>query len=134
MAPSMAAAAERTHANSRSAELDQIRAGSSMARIATNQAATDDIDTRGIVLDLMGELHLTQKAMAIQAGCPASDLSNALAGKQRLEMDWVLNQEPIFVAMFLERVERAMGFTERSTRELKAARISELVRLLLEVA
>jgi hypothetical protein len=106
-----------------------------MARIDANRSVNPTkIDSRELVRGLMADLQLSQKALAIQAECPASDLSNALQGKQRLEVDWLLNQEPIFVAMLLERVERAKGFTERSERELKAARIAELVRLLVEVA
>ncbi len=77
----------------------------------------------------------TQKEMAHAAGQKESALSDALNGNGRnLEVDWLLSQGADYVAEFIADVQIRMGLTVESKRDLKAARISELIRLLLEVA
>lgn len=101
MSRSLSKSAPLTQSNSLSAKLDGIRAGSSMARMDANSA-----DSRELVRDLMIERGLTQKAMAINAGCAESDLSNALQGKQRLDFEWLLAQDALFRKALARRLDQ----------------------------
>lgn len=134
MARSLAKAETRTHANSvsptrpdLSAALEGIRAGASVARMATNRA-----DIREITLDVLAERRVSQKEMAINANCPQSDLSNALQGKQRLDAQWLIDQDDAFVDRLMEMVRLRKGITHETARSVRMARLCELVRLCLE--
>ena len=64
---------------------------------------------------------------------PESVLSDALNERGRnLEADWILAQGSDFVTVWIEAIEKAMGLTQESRRTVKAQRISELIRLLVE--
>jgi hypothetical protein len=96
---------------------------------------TNRADIREIVLEVLAETRESQKAIALNAGCPQSDLSNALAGKQRLDAQWLLDQDAVFVERVLTKVRSRLGLvTDNDARGVKIARISELLRLILEVA
>lgn len=98
--------------------------------MATNQA-----DIREIVLEVIAETHGSQKEFAINADAPQSDVSNAFSGKQRLEMQWVLDQPDVFLDRVLNKIRARKGMvTDSDARLAKIARITELVRLILEVA
>lgn len=126
MSRSLAKAESLTHANSLSAKLDGIRAGSSMARMAANPQ-----ESRDIVRELMRERGLTQKAMAIQAGCPESDLSNALSGKQRLDFDWLMAQDALFRKALARRIDATDDDNEDALLIAEAARLFQSVMALI---
>jgi hypothetical protein len=93
------------------------------------------VDIREIVSELLAETNTSQKALALAANCPQSDLSNALTGKQRLDAQWLIDQDDVFVDRLLNKIRARKGLvTESDVRASKIARITEVIRLLLEVA
>lgn len=89
-----------------------------------------------LVRDAMARTGLSQKAMAANAGVAESVLSEALAphGTRHLALEWLWAQDDEFLAVLVDRLTEARGLTDQSRREAKAARVSELIRLILEVA
>lgn len=119
-----------THAKGISTDLQSVRGDSHIARIAVNQSVS-----REAVRVAMGQTGLTQQQFADAAGCPESTFSDALNQRGRnLETDWILAQTPAFILAFWQSVERQRGLTSAARQAVKAERIAELVRLIVEVA
>jgi len=95
---------------------------------------------RSVVSDLvravMARVGLSQKAMAQNAAIGESVLSEALAphGTRHLAMEWLLAQDDEFLLELLAEITTWRGLTVESRRDVKAARIAELVRLIVECA
>jgi hypothetical protein len=89
-----------------------------------------------LVRDVMARVGLSQKAMAQNAAISESILSDALAphGTRHLAMEWLLDQDDDFLIVLLEQITVLRQLTDQAKRDVKAARVSELVRLILEVA
>ena len=99
-----------------------------MVRMTANPSVT-----RTAIRVAMQVTGISQKAMALTAGIPESVLSDALNGRGRhLETDWILAQSEAFINAFWKSIEAQLGLTSESKREVRAARIGELVRLLME--
>lgn len=73
------------------------------------------------------------EAMAIDANCPVSSMSDALAGKdgRNFAGHWLPAQGPEFVREFNKRMEQRQGISEESVDEIEAAEIGELVTRLI---
>ena len=99
MAHSLPSPPAAAHANS----LRGLRAQVSTARMG-----------RQAVVDVIVRLHRSQKAFAVDAHCPESDLSNALRDRQRFDLDWVVNQDDEFLAAWIDAVEAARGLKSRA--------------------
>lgn len=136
MPSTLTARATRTHANPDRASLDEIRAGKANLRIdAKNLGNAPGIESiRPLVREAMRRAGLSQKAFAIDAGITESVLSEALSGARHLSVDWLWSQGDLFVAELIKLVSERRNLTEQTQRSLRAERVAELVRLLLEVA
>lgn len=142
MASSLATPTARTHANSVSASagtlserLDGISAKSARARITTNTAAVTEEKRTGrqLVRDVMALLRRSQKAFALEAACPESDLSNALQDKQRFDIDWLLDQDNEFLLAWIEAVESSRQLTRRARMATKRAAAIRAIDLILDL-
>lgn len=107
-----------------------------MARIDTNCVQFSEETHRlrtvcELVLTLIARPGRTQKAFAIAAGCAESDLSNALRGKQRFEMQWVFNQDDQFVHEFITEWRADRGLDLDRVDAIEAEEIGNVVQLLV---
>lgn len=85
---------------------------------------------------VIDELHRSQKATAIEAGCADSDFSAALSGKQRFDIDWVIGQDDAFVLSFVDALLKSRNLTPQNQRaarlKLAATLFQQLVDLVEE--
>jgi hypothetical protein len=74
--------------------------------------------------------------MAIDAGCPLSSMSDALAGKEGRNFagHWLIAQGDAFVDTFNRIREERRGITPAAKRAKRAVAIAELVRFIVEEA
>jgi sulfur transfer complex TusBCD TusB component (DsrH family) len=123
----------RTEANGLRRDSQAVRSGSHGPRSLTK---SDRVAVSTLVRDVMARVGLTQKAMAQNAAITESMLSEALAphGTRHLAMEWLLDQDDDFLIVLLEQITVLRGLTDQARRDVKAARVSELVRLILECA
>lgn len=88
------------------------------------------------ILRLIGEalrrVGLSQKEAAINAGVKEQQFSAALLGQGNFGAMWLWAQPDTFWREFLGLIEQSRGLTPEASRAMKAARIAELVRLLVE--
>jgi hypothetical protein len=105
-----------------------------MARMSSNspQIQARNVSGRELVQTVRRDLGRSQKQMAIDAGCPESDLSNALSGKQRFDMQWLLNQDDEFLIKWWREVEIARGLTPRAKRAIKRMGLLKIIDALLD--
>jgi hypothetical protein len=110
------------------AALANLRAGSHVVRIDAKQTFL------AVIHEVRARLGLTVEVMAINAECPLSSMSDALAGKdgRNFAAHWLLAQGDEFLALFLRLVDERRGLTPESKRVNAARRISEIVRVALE--
>ena len=103
-----------------------------MLRMGAKNSARDVVCA--LVREVMAETGLSQKAMSQTADIPESVLSDALAphGTRNLAAEWLLGQDDAFVIALLARIQTVRGLSVESRRCARAARIGELVRLLVE--
>lgn len=126
----------RTLAKPHRADLTDLRAGKANLRIDANSLENAE-QKRGflqLVRDAMREADLSQKAFAVDAQQSESVISEALSGGRHLSADWLYAQNDGFLLALMKGIERARHLTPESKAALRANRISELIRLLLEVA
>lgn len=116
-----------SHASGRrAATLDDIRAGSHLARITVNSVS------RAAVREALRVTETSQKQFALTADVPESVVSDALNERGRnLESDWIFAQAEPFVRAFLESVERQLGLRPEQQAEVDEQRMVELFRLLI---
>jgi len=120
-------------------QLNSIRGRSAKARIDANRTEPSGrIESREEFLSLirgaMKDAGMSQKEFALNAGAVESSVADGFNGVRNFAADWLWNQPPAFWLALRDRIEAAKGLTADREREVKAARIGELVRLLLEVA
>lgn len=95
------------------------------------------IDAKGAFLAAVNEtrtaLSKSIEAMAIDAGCPVSAMSDALAGKDSRNFagHWLIAQGPEFIATYNAIVDRQLGLTPASVDALEAEQIGQLVERLV---
>lgn len=131
MATSISSSAARMPADPLRSDLSGLRAGSHMARMAVKDRREQVIE---LVREVMADTGTSQKALALQAGQPESVVCDALSptGSRNLAAEWLLDQPDAFLLALLDKIRAARGLTEESRRAAKAARIGELVKLLVE--
>jgi hypothetical protein len=103
------------------------------SRVVSAPIETPD-DVTGLVFAAIADAGLSDKAAALTMGLDPAQLSRAKSGQARLPVDALWRLPDAFWFAFRERVDAARQLSEDRQRDAKAARISELVRLLLEVA
>jgi hypothetical protein len=135
MAAMLAPRPQRTHANPRSARLDAISAGSSMARMDANDLGeSTQRPIREIAVEVLREMGISQKSAAITAGCAESDFSSALNGKQRLEIEWLRAQGPVFMRRLNARLEAEDQSTPEAIDQEEAAQLARMFEVLVRRA
>jgi hypothetical protein len=82
----------------------------------------------------MKDAGMSQKEMAINAGCTESQLADGLNGVRNFSADWLWEQPNSFWLKLRDHVDAAKGLTVENRRALAAERIGELVKLLIEQA
>jgi hypothetical protein len=133
MANTVATAATRRHSNDLRADLSKVRA-TSQPPVKAHEVSADRSELLILIRDAARDCNLSQKALAINAGCTESELSDALSGRRNFAATWIWNQPDTFLLRFVELITAARGLTPAAVREVRAARIAELVRLLLTEA
>jgi hypothetical protein len=91
-------------------------------------------DVTGLVFEAIAEAGLSDKAAALTMGLDPAQLSRVKSGQARLPVDALWRLPDTFWFAFRSRVDAARQLSEDRQRDVKVQRISELVRLLLEVA
>jgi hypothetical protein len=127
MADMMRRASDRLPAESLRTESQQGRTVSHPLRI----------DAKGSFLSAVNEartsLGKSIEAMAIDAGCPVSAMSDALAGKDSRNFagHWLIAQGAEFVAKYNAIVDRQLGLTPASVDAIDAEQIASVVEMLV---
>lgn len=122
--------APRTHANALRRTLDEVRATSQPPAKVSEVSAERHIPL-GLIRAAATDCELSQKALALNAGCTESEMSDALAGRRNFALAWIWAQDDAFLLRFLELAMQARGLTPDAQKAVRAERIAELVRLLL---
>jgi hypothetical protein len=109
------------------------------AAIAINrQAASASIEEGSPAVSLffetLAEIGMSEKEAAYTMAMDPAQVSRVKSGQARLPFDAVWRMPDQFWSVFAGKLTVAKGLCERTAREMKAARVAELVRLLLEVA
>lgn len=87
-----------------------------------------------IIRQAMAETDLKQQAAAAAADVKESQFSSALNGSGNFGVTWLWAQSDAFLLRFVELLVAARRLTPAASRARRAARIGELVRLLIEDA
>lgn len=87
-----------------------------------------------LVFETLASIGMSDKEAAYTMAMDPAQLSRVKTGQARLPFDAIWRLPDRFWAAFAARIGQEKGLTEESARSLKAARIGELVRLLVEVA
>lgn len=130
----------RTHANPVDSDSDRLRADLSKVRatsqppVKSHEVSADRADLLVLIRDAARDCNLSQKELALNAHCSESELSDALSGRRNFSATWLWLQPDTFLLRFVELLTAARGLTPAAVREVRAARIAELVRLLLTEA
>jgi hypothetical protein len=125
----MRRATDRTPAESLRSDLQSVRTPSQPLRIDAKSEFLAAINETRVGMGLSIE------AMAINAGCPLSSMSDALAGKdgRNFAGPWLLAQGDAFVARFNEIVSRRRGgLTEAQQDAIEAEQIGRLVEAFVQ--
>lgn len=108
-----------------SERLSGIRAGDSNAKAGTNsgdnaEEISQKPDGRQLVRRVIDDFEMKDSTFAEEAGCAASDLSNAFKKNQRFDLQWLLNQPRDFVCCWITELEEVMGLTPQTRRRVVA--------------
>jgi hypothetical protein len=117
MADIVGGAVVRSHANTRRASLDDVRAGAANVRMAAKDLENAP-EYRELVREAMRRSGLSQKAFAIDAGQTESVISEALHAKRAFDVQWIWRQtSAAFRRALREAEDESMGLDPRSQRE-----------------
>ena len=86
----------------------------------------------GLIRQTCAETGLKHQAAAAAARVKESQFSAALNGRGNFAVTWLWAQPDAFLLRFVELLTTARGLTADSSRKQRAARIGELVTLLIE--
>lgn len=137
MASTVAASTPRTHPKPLRRDLDSLRAGDANLRIGSESLrSTPKDEVLALIDEARQKVGMSRKEMAGNAGCPESVLSEALAGgRSNFAAHWLWQQPDAFVVEFFGLASSRRGLSPESKVAVRAARIAELIRLLVpEVA
>lgn len=101
-------------------------------RAAESSAAGDTEAALSLVFEAIAAIGMSDKEAAYTMGLDPAQLSRIKSRQARLPFDALWRMPDLFWAELNQRVEQARGLSDTSIRARKAARISELVRLLIE--
>lgn len=138
MASTLAKAEHRSHPNTHRADLDAIRAGSANLRMDSDRVRIDpNQDDKAEFLAVCEEARikcgLSKKEMAITARVTESTFNEAWSGKRgNVAIQWLWSQGDGYMATLIELVAERRGLSAENNRAVRAERIGELVRLLVE--
>lgn len=102
---------------------------------AALRAPADGVNGRevlSIIRQVLAEAGLKQEAAAAAAQVQPSQFSSALHGKGNFAVTWLWAQSDAFLLRFVDLLIAARALTPAAARARRAARIAELVRLLVE--
>jgi hypothetical protein len=122
----------RTVGNSRTSSLADIPCKQAKAGIDGNSDAR--LAFLVLIRQAARDVNLSQKEFALNAGCPESHLSEGLNGVRPMQALWLWLQPDRFLLRLVELLMDARHLTPESVRAIRAARIKELIGLLLEEA
>lgn len=114
-------------------QLDGVRAGSSMLRMS---AKTDRASVIRLLLAVKQKTGTPSKVIAANAEQSESVISESLSmtGTRNFTLEWLCDQDDVFVLAFVESLMQARGITPESKRAAIAEDIGRLVTRLLEYA
>jgi transcriptional regulator with XRE-family HTH domain len=112
----------------------QIDRRCAKASIGINRGGSDVVraDAVGLVFEALGKCGVLSKQAAVDMGLDPATLSRIKSGQARLSVDALWKLPDAFWAEFIDLIKAARNLSEDRERELKAARIGELMRLLVE--
>ncbi len=129
--------AMRTQPNGLRERLDAIRPSSDKSQTDPNRSRET---AERVMLALINRTRIavgmSQKAMAITAGCSESELADAINGRERRRFDaeWLWRQDDVFLAKFIELLQEERRLTPENVSKVRRERLVELFGLLLEIA
>ncbi|HXI99499.1 MAG TPA: helix-turn-helix transcriptional regulator [Gemmatimonadaceae bacterium] len=117
--------------------LNSLRCRPAKARIDANSSAgIERSETRrefvSLIRRAMKSADMSQKAFALNAGIPESVLSDGFNGVRNFSADWLWFQPNAFWIELRNEIDTAKGLTTDNARAIRAERIGELVRLLIQ--
>lgn len=120
-----------------STPLNSIEPRPAKASIDVNRQETSgDIQSQADAVSLFFEtiaaIGMSDKEAAYYMAMDAAQLSRIKTRQARLPFDAMWRMPDHFWAEFADRIEQARGLSDVAVKRVKAARISELVRLLVE--
>lgn len=132
MAPKIPLSSARTQPNSHDQTLADIRA-TSHAPVKVSEDFNRSEILR-LIQQCKADCGMSQKELALNASCRESEMSDGLAGARRFSAEWLWLQPDRFLLRFVELLMEARHLTPENARAVRAARIKELIGLLLEEA
>lgn len=106
------------------------------AKVGIAGKSSDEREILILIRQAAHDVNLSSKEMAINAGVPPSHVSEGLgSGPRNFAAMWLWAQPDRFLLRFFDLLMEARGLTPAAANQVRAARIAELVRLLItEVA
>ena len=89
-------------------------------------------DAVSLVVDTLGAIGMSDKEACLTMRYDASRFSKAKVGEDRIPVDALWRMPDAFWLEFIERARIARGLSQESKRAQRAARIGELIKLLVE--
>lgn len=138
MAPSLGAAAVRTHQKTLRESLDDVRPKAAKILTSSEPVKTaQNVDDKAAFLALIDEARIragmSQKEMSINAAANEGAFSEALAGARgNFAAHWLDRQPKPFRQAFHKLLGLRWGIDEASEADIEAERIGELVALLIK--
>ena len=122
-----------------SSPLNSIAPAMAKASIEINRqhssaSPSQHVSPVSLVFETFAEMGMSDKEAAYEMAMDPAQLSRVKSGQAKLPFDAVWRLSDLWWAKFSDRVARERGLSEECERSAKAARIAELLRLLLEVA
>lgn len=107
-----------------------FRSDSQPVRTVSHQVRIDaKSEFLAVINEVRTTLGISIETMAINAGCPTSSMSDALAGKdgRNFAGPWLIAQGNDFIRAFNEAIDRRRGLSDESVDEIEAEEIGQLV-------
>jgi hypothetical protein len=132
MATIVAKAQQSTHLNSIAPRMAKasivVNRSEASAEIADSDAAVS------LVFECIASVGMSDKEAAYTMAMDPAQLARVKTKQARLPIDALWRMPDAFWLEFRRRVDEAKGLSEEHARSVRAARIAELIRLLVEVA
>jgi hypothetical protein len=132
MAATVPSRAASTHLNSIERRCAKASIDANRPPASAPIACSDDAVS--LVFDALAEIGMSEKEAAFEMGLDPADLSRIKGRQRRLPIDALWRLPDRFWFAFRDRVDAARGLTRDNAKRIRAARIGELVSLLVEAA